>query len=218
MSRVHAAFPPGTLSIDAQLKTKTRGGDNEQTYEVNIEYERVGDTLSATMLLRDAFGGALEKMVITNIGTTNLNCEYFKGENLSPAPAPDMTANIATTDFHWQDLTLSFLWWQEGTLTGAASLKNRKCHTINTRAPVANKKNSGVRLWIDAEMYAMLRAEFYDANGKTINRFDVKSFAKTKDFWMVKNIDMRTYPSGHKTTLRVRKVDRSETKTGDVLK
>jgi len=208
MGRVRAAFPEGPLKLNAQMLTKTPSGKIEATYLIEIVYASTNETLSVSIKLSDAFGTPLEKVTAENIGSGASQYRYFNGEELDPAQMPPLDSQIADTDFVWQDLALSFLWWPNGAIAGMDSLKGRQCHIVDIPAPsTSDSRIRGTRLWIDAQMFVLLRAKFYDAENELSRRFDVKSFAKTDDLWMVKDIDIRTYPSRHRTVLRVRDVE-----------
>lgn len=207
LSNLHAAMPRGPIALDAELRTQTRGGEKIATYNIELIYAHTNDAFAVEMTLYDNFGGLLERIALKDIGTSDPVYKYWQGAELEPADMPALSESIGATDFRWTDLTLSFLWWTGGKLTGSDSMKGRQCYIVELPAPADTAAAARAELWIDSEMFALLRAKFYDAEGDLIKRFDVKSFAKTGDLWMVKDVDMRSYPSRRRTTLRVRNVD-----------
>ena len=86
-------------------------------------------------------------------------------------------------------------------------MKGRDCYVIDIPAPAeAFAGCSGVRVWIDPRINILLRAEAFDHESKRQRRVEVKSFRKINDRWFIKDIEIRSYPSQHKTILRVRDV------------
>jgi hypothetical protein len=94
---------------------------------------------------------------------------------------------------------------------GEEDVRGRSCYVLDVPAPEgAFAGCSGVRLWIEPRIPIMLRAEAYDQQDALIRRMEVKSFKKINDRWVIKDIELTSLPSRHKTYLRVRDVqDRS---------
>jgi len=210
MANLHAALPPGPIGIEARMTTRARNGEQTAESEIEIVYAHTNGGFSVELTLYDAFGSLLEKVAVSGIGSDKTRYEYWKGEDLVPAEMPPLGNRIGASEFRWMDLTLSFLWWKGGQVAGFDSLKGRDCYNVDIRAPEDIEEVAGVELWIDSEMYALLRARFYDDERETLKRFDVKSFSKSGELWMAKDIDMRSHPSQRRTRLRVRKVSAQE--------
>ena len=64
-----------------------------------------------------------------------------------------------------------------------------------------------MRLWIDDEAKALLRAEFRDADGERIKRMDVLSFKKVDEMFTLQDIEVKRYPERTSTVLRVDHVE-----------
>ena len=215
MANLHDALPEAKLQMDGRMQVHDRRGRVEGTYEVALTYERDEHGLSIEIELSDAFGTLLEHISVAGIGTPATTIDYFLGADRERAEVPDLAGEIRDTDFRWQDLTLSFLWWPGGELTGVESMKGRECYLVKLPNPEAGGEGDHVELWIDAEMYVLLRAIFYKDSSET-KRFDVKSFARSGDLWMVKDVDMRSFPSRRRSSFRVRNVEQTiSEKAGD---
>ena len=52
----------------------------------------------------------------------------------------------------------------------------------------------------------LLRAEAYGLDDQKLRRMEVKSFRKINDRWFIKDIEVQSHPTRHKTILRVRDV------------
>ncbi len=53
-----------------------------------------------------------------------------------------------------------------------------------------------MKIWIDKEYYALLRAEAYDKNENLVRRFAVTSFKKIGDFWIPRGLEAASLPPG----------------------
>lgn len=62
---------------------------------------------------------------------------------------------------------------------------------------------ASMRLWIDDHLVVLIQMEEYDAEGTRLRRLSVKNFKKIAEVWMIKNMDIRRYPSGHRTQIRI---------------
>ena len=66
-----------------------------------------------------------------------------------------------------------------------------------------------MKLWIDKEYYALLRAEAFDANDNLTRRFAVTSFKKIGDVWVPRGLEAsrvppaQSLPSEEKSRLEV---------------
>ena len=58
----------------------------------------------------------------------------------------------------------------------------------------------------------LLHTAANDAGGIRTRLLQVKSFKKINKVWMIQNLDMQSFPSGHKTVMRVRQVETPEDK------
>lgn len=157
----------------------------------------------ASYNLRDAFGRDLEEIVLWRDDV--LRAQYRQGSPLQKTPAPDLFAPIRDTAMSWGDLSLSFLWWQGGTVIGTEEIRGQECVVLEITAP---DEEGGiydhVRLWIDRRHRMLLQAEGYDARGRRVRRMQVRSFRKIGEEWMVKDIVIRRYPGTMRTNLRIR--------------
>jgi hypothetical protein len=207
MERLYAAFPEGPLELAGELRSTRRDGGLLAEYGVLLRYQREGGVFDIELELSDAFGRALERIELKGVGGGAVNIAYWReGSDQALAP-PDLSAPVAATDFTWSDLTLAFLWWERPEIVGVDSVKGRECYQVRMQPPQKSESAAaGVELSIDTEMYALLRARFFGPDDDTLRRFDVKSFAKTGELWMVKDIDMRSYPARSRTALRIRSV------------
>jgi len=62
------------------------------------------------------------------------------------------------------------------------------------------------RLWIGKQQHLLLQAEGVDANGKVVRRLWVKSCKKIDEKWIVKEMEIQSYPVVHRTKLHILEV------------
>jgi hypothetical protein len=207
LARVIGALPDIPLLIEGDLQARDRHGTADARLNVEMLLDWQDAPPTARYTLRDAFGGARSHLAITWPAGQAAEFRYFEGQPLQAAPLPDLVANIGGTDISWMDLSLSFLWWPGAVIRGEEDVRGRSCYVLDVPAPEgAFAGCSGVRLWIEPRIPIMLRAEAYDQQDAPIRRMEVKSFKKINDRWVIKDIELTSFPSRHKTFLRVRDV------------
>ncbi|MFH0908830.1 MAG: outer membrane lipoprotein-sorting protein [bacterium] len=215
-------LPDIPLVISGQLQSKSKDGDIEARINVEMLLDWQADPPTARYTLRDNFGHALEHLSVTwpahnasrSVAGELPEYRYFQGDPLVAAPVPVLSEPVRGTDISWMDLSLSFLWWPDGRTVGAEDVRSRTCYVLEVPAPrEAEQAPSGsfggcskVRLWIDLNIHIMLRADAYDAAGQFVRRMDVKGFKKINERWVIQHVEIESYPSRHRTVLRVRDV------------
>jgi hypothetical protein len=208
LNKVRAALPQEPIRVTAELQSKDRSGTRERSFHTEMLLHWRTGAPSAEYTVYDAFGQAMERLAVEHTPGGSSVYRYFSGDPLEEAVLPQLDSPIQETDIGWVDLTLSFLWWKGGRTAGAEKVKGRLCYVVDLPAgDGASPSMGGLRLWIDAKVHLLLRATAYDLEGARTKRLEVKSLRKVDGIWMVKDLEVRSYPSGHKTLLRVRSVD-----------
>ena len=132
--------------------------------------------------------------------------EYFHGSGDAGLKKydGDISVGIQETDVSWMDLSLDFLWWRNARHAGKEALRGRNCYIIEVDAPAGTaSRYTRVRLWIDDVLFMLMQARAYSSDGEVIRELWVKSFKKIGDKWMIKDIEIQSYPSVHRTKLAV---------------
>jgi hypothetical protein len=102
------------------------------------------------------------------------------------------------------DLTMAFLWWRGGKITGMDSVKTVDCYVIEMNAPPTDKNTyASVKLWIGKKSHMMIQAEGYNAKHKKVRRLWIKSGQKIDGQWVIKDMEIQKYPKAQMTKLRV---------------
>lgn len=208
LDSVLKSLPSVPLKIISQLQARTREGKLDRTLNAEMKLNWRASQPTAKYTIRDAFGRDLEGLDVVLNADGSREVRYYKGDPLVSAPPPDLYGPIQDTDVNWTDLSLSFLWWPGGRTVGAEEIKGRFCYIIDLPAPEAEPgAYAGMRLWIDPQIHILLQAAGYDGTGQMVKLLEVKSFKKIRDVWVIQNLDMQSFPSRHKTSLKVKSVD-----------
>lgn len=208
LREVIGRLPRKPVAVAGVLQSGGRGKGEKRTFNVELQLAYGTNPPTATYTIRDAFGSELERLTITREGEAAPQYTFRKGAE--PAPAPRLAEPIRDTDICWSDLSFSFLWWRDGKTVGRDMMKGQACYVLDVRAPEGEAGvYSRLRLWIDEKFLVLLQAEGYDAKDQLVRRLSVKSFKKMDDKWMLKDLDVQSFPRRTRTTLRV--TDTSDT-------
>jgi len=218
LAQVRDALPIEPVSITAELQSKDRHGHREAHWLVDMRLEWGAPVPQAEYIISDAFGKELQRLVITRphheaanftLTTAHLPSEALAKEGPSPRSLTNIWEQVEGTDFTWADLSFDFLWWTGGQTVGMQKRKKRFCWVVDIPAPEQYARSySGIRLWIDSEMHFPLMAEVFDHEHQRVRLIDIKRLRRLgENRWTVGVIEVRSYPSKHKTMLRVRRVE-----------
>ena len=204
---VIGALPDIPLLVTGELQSRAKNGKLERRFNVEMLLDWQMDPPGARYTLRDRFGASLSHLALSWPGPGQAEYRFFTGNPLQAAPVPNLAEPIEGSDIAWMDLSLAFLWWPGAEVRGEEEVKGRLCQVLDIPAPAdAFAGCSGVRVWIDPNIHILLRAEAYGMADQKLRRMEVKSFRKINDRWFIKDIEVQSYPSRHKTLLRVRDV------------
>lgn len=103
------------------------------------------------------------------------------------------------------DLLMPFIYWEDYQYEGPKAQGARLVHQFLMRPPPESQLPGvhAVRLGLDSEYQALLRIEILDESGKTATRFEIESFKKVQDQYIVKRITLGEKSSGDRTRFRV---------------
>jgi len=210
LADVRARLPRDPLRITGNLIVRRRHGVIVGEFGFDSEL-RLGEPDAAIRYrILDQLGKELEALTIVHGADAGRSLQYsVAGEE---RPLDDLSKGILTTDLTWMDLTLSFLWWQGGTVLREESIKGRPCYVVELPVPdrLVEARRSGyakVLLWIDVELRMLLQAEGQNDKGEPVRRLWIKSLKKIDDRWMIKDMEVQQFPPLQRTKLRVRDVE-----------
>ncbi len=103
------------------------------------------------------------------------------------------------------ELQMPFLFWTDYVYEGTEKLRGRPAHYFLLYPPddFELTEVGGVRVMIDADFNALLRAEILDPEGRALKTFKINSFKKVDDQWIVKTIDLIDEKTRDKTRFEI---------------
>jgi hypothetical protein len=222
LQKVREQLPRETMTLQGYFSVRRRRGIEAQRlrFEMTLQW---GQTPSmATYLIRDNFGKNLEKLTVLRDTKGLPHYTYGKGEELKTEKVPPLSQPIQESDISWLDLSMGFLWWKDGIVTGTEEIKGRPCYCLELPAPenagtngspthsvslpLSQSPYSTVRLWIDRKAFILMKAEGRDSDQKLIRKLWIKSFKKIDGQWMIKDMLVESYPVIHQTKIRVEEI------------
>jgi hypothetical protein len=179
LDRVLANRPQKDFSLKARLFV---GTDDPVPVEIFVK-----NTPEETRTLYR--GGKTEALVVQPLqGEPKF---YLRG--VGELTGNQRTEKLLGSNFTYYDLGLTFLRWPNGKLLDEDRVRGRDCFVIEARA--GGEPYTRVKLWIDKEYYALLRAETFDANDNLTRRFAVTSFKKIGDVWIPRGLEASRVPA-----------------------
>ncbi len=206
LDEVIRALPAIPLQINGTLQSKTTDGKTDRKMQLEMLLDWQAQPPQARYTIRDNFGRPLKFLSVTWPAGAEPEYHFMQGDPLVGAPLPPLGEQIEETDITWIDLSLSFLRWKNGRTSGGEEVRGRDCYVVDIDAPKGTPGYSGVRLWLEPKIHILLRAESYNEKVELMRRLDVKSFKKINDRWFVGEIELQSFPSKHRTYLRVQSV------------
>lgn len=210
LKQVVAGLPAEPLAIQARLEGRDDldAMDKLRLAEMHMDWK--AGAIHADYSIRDAFGADLAKLEVTRPANGEIGYKLFRGAKLEPAMLTLLDSPLEGTDINWLDLTLSYLWWSGGRTVGTEHVKGRLCYVVDLPIPRGvSTICATMRLWIEAKFHMLMQAEAFDAKQQRLRALRIKSFKKIKDLWMIEDLEVQSYPSRHRTLLRVQEVRRN---------
>ncbi|MGJ3243725.1 MAG: outer membrane lipoprotein-sorting protein [Opitutales bacterium] len=107
------------------------------------------------------------------------------------------------------DLQLPFLYWEDLRYRGTDRVIGRPAYRFLAVAPEDSavgetRPLAGISLAVDADFYALLRADYLDPDGETLRSLRLLNFKKVQDQWIVRRLDVKNSETREKTRFNVR--------------
>ena len=218
---VVAQLPRDPLLIDGDIVVRKQHGVVARELKFDMTLNWGAEPAMARYRIMDALGKDLEEMTFRRSAGVAPQVSYVIGGNRMADP-PSLAANIQSTDITWMDLSLSFLWWGNGTILRSERIRGRTCYVVEVPAPASPPRVDAaagayakVLLWIDADLHMMLQAEGYGRDGKALRTLWIKSLKKIKGRWMIKDLEVQETAAAHRTKMTVRDVRLNGESVGD---
>lgn len=195
-------LPSDPVRLTGSLIMRRRRGIvvKEVPFDIDLRW---GETPKrATYRLFDGFGRPVRTLEASVDGNGRVVCGVRDGDG-KEGPAPDLLDQIEGTDITWLDITLSYLWWSDATLSGEEQFKGDLCDIVAVRPPAPMAGCAEVRLWVDRKRGFLRQAEQIDEKGECARRMWVASVGKIGDRWMIRNMEIKRPGSDVMTKLHV---------------
>ncbi|MFO7870545.1 MAG: outer membrane lipoprotein-sorting protein [Kiritimatiellia bacterium] len=214
---VRARLPQNPLLIKGELKVRKRKGIVVKTFGfksfLHLDFRRP----VAVYTIRDGNGKRLEELSVERNSAGMASYRYINGDSEGVSKTPPLFSPVQGTDLSWADLTLSFLWWREGRTVGEDTVKGRQCYVVEVIPPDNALRPGGeegdrpvykkVKLWVDRKLRMILQAEGYGRDGEIMRRLWIRSLKKVDDQWMIKQMEVASFPALYRTRLCIGEVE-----------
>ena len=94
----------------------------------------------------------------------------------------------------YYDLGMSFLYWPDPKYIGEDRTRGQDCYLVEVKSDTEPYRR--VKLWIQQEYFALLRAEAFDVDENSVKRISISSFKRIGDVWVPRGIDFAFVPAG----------------------
>ncbi|MBI2442182.1 MAG: outer membrane lipoprotein-sorting protein [Lentisphaerae bacterium] len=212
LARLRSSLPAQAIHFEGELLCGAPRGKLDRIAYLDGQLSLSQSPPTAAWTLRDRFGAPIEQLTIERQDNGAWQWNYAKGRELQSHPAPAPESFVAGSDLTWNDLSLAFLWWTNGVITGRERLLERECLVLEFAPPPAKHLT---KVWIDAALLLLIKIEEYDLQQTLRRRLAVRTFKKVGDAWLVKDLDIRRFPDNHRTLIRLKELTALTEETGE---
>jgi hypothetical protein len=192
------AAPPKDWNFSALIKTTADSEGKLQSGErlLTVQYRKLGDG-GKKVVYQTEDGQGIQ--IVLPSGSSAVQMKDVAGASIN-----DYTVPFLGSAFTMEDVALRFLSWKNQESAGEETLKDRKCWKIVSYPSNDDKTAySKVESWIDQQYRALLKAVAYDAEGRVVKEFNVRSFKQFDDIWMLKTLDLQAPVLGGRSRLEI---------------
>ena len=182
----------------------------EQPFKLLMDWG--AKTPTAEVLLLDKNGETLvERAMLSRPAGQPAQISLFEGPEQKPVESPSYAGRVRGTDMTWMDLTLDFLWWKDVRFDDKPrgdSRNGRDCDILVAVPPWPIPGCSAVRIWVDRQLRCLMQVEQLGPQGNAVRKMWVQRVKKMDDRWMIRDMEIETLSSGHRTRLFVDEVSK----------
>lgn len=118
-------------------------------------------------------------------------------EPWQPVTGKALTQHVLDTDITYEDLGMSFIFWDRVTGLGSDSIKTLPAWAFEALPPEGSASAyAKARYWISTEYFAFLRVDAYDAKGDVVKRVEVNGVQQIGDAYAIKEMVVATMLPG----------------------
>lgn len=150
-----------------------------------------------------------EQRVLVQGGATPAAWRWRGGADSSAIEVDDsaLFAPLAGTGMSVFDLQMPYLYWTDFVFEGKTRLSDRPVNTFLMYPPASLAKHRpdlyGVRVYLNPQYNAMVRAEQIGEGGKVLKTFDLGGVIKIGEHWIPRSFDLRDEQTRDKTRFLV---------------
>ena len=200
-------IPTDPLVLNGTLTVRRQRGTELAKYAYNLLLDWGASPPNAEFLLLEKDGKVpLERALLLRPKGGAAQIKLYRGEDMKQVETPAFTSRIRGMDVTWLDLTLDFLWWKDVRFDDVPRGKcrtGRMCHILLAAPPEEIAGCSAMRIWVDTALSCIMQAEQLDPQGNAVRKMWVQNVKKMDDRWMIRDMEIETLNSGHRTRLFV---------------
>jgi len=207
LQQVRMRLPSTPVRVKGEVLCANRGETWTRTYLMEAELNFASRPVKTRYTLSDAFGSPVERLTVCFETGQRPAYRYEKGRPLVTMELPGLNRLIEGTDMAWGDLNLAFLWLGAAKSIHRDTARGRDCVVLDIRD---DTRDGVLKVWVDERLYAPLQLEDQNASGQLRRRLRVKNIKKIGDRWMLKDLEVQSFPSQHRTLVRINEVEFSD--------
>jgi hypothetical protein len=208
LEEVRARLPQERLHIDAQVGTRLKREYLKFRVETILDYG--AEQPMAQYAILDNFGALREVMQVRFPREGQPEYYHFEGDSKEVNPNFKPDQSVKDLQFGWNELSLAFLWWKNAKTVDRGYAKARKTFIVDIPVPEGVvMPYARVQVHIDQKEKFIYRAIAFTDTGDKVREIEADRLMKIDDLWMVKDIDIKSWPGSVKTTVTINDVQRN---------
>jgi hypothetical protein len=129
--------------------------------------------------------------IALRLGEKESRLEEIVGGKTTQVPAARLGALVRNTNISYEDLSFRYLYWPNARLVGSEIIATRDSWQIELLPPGPGvSQYSSVKVWLAKADNALMKMETYDASGRMVRKFVVRSFMKRDEYWFLKQMEI----------------------------
>ena len=205
LDEVVRRLPHDEINVRGEILTRRRRGIPVERWNFEAQIHWGAIPPRAFYRVFDAFGRELEALELIRLPDGRIESDFSALRAVEDrGDTFDMQNEILGTDLTWLDMSFSFLWWRGARIQGHEDVLNRRCVVLDVPSP--DNSSQYTRLWIDEELFMLLRAEMRGHDDEVERRMWIRSFRKIDERWFIRDMEIDKAPWVRRTRLRVEEV------------
>ena len=208
LEEVRARLPQERLDIQAKLGTRLDREYKKLLVHSILDYG--APEPMAQYAIFDNFGGLREILQVRFPRQGQPTYYRFAGEAQVPDAAYSPNQLIEGLQFGLNEMSLAFLWWDNAKTVDRGYSKARKTFIVDIPVPDGSQlPYTRIRVHIDQKEKFIYRAVAYDQDDKKVREIEADRLMKIDGLWMVKDIEIKSWPGSIKTRITIDEVKRN---------